>query len=53
MPDGKGIDIYEMLLYAEKTHATFCSYSNRQNRSSMRDRALPTLPSCHLKYSFD
>lgn len=53
VPDGEGIYIYEMLLHAGKMHATFCSHSNRQNMSSVRDRALPTLLSCHLKYSFD
>lgn len=44
VPYGKGVYIYEMILYAERTYIAFHSHSSRQNRSSVRDGAIPTLP---------
>lgn len=43
MPYGKGIYIYEMILYAERTYFALYSHSSRQNRSSVRNGTIPTL----------
>lgn len=40
---GRGIYIYEMILYAERTCIALHSHLSRQNRSSVRDGANPIL----------